>query len=107
MTTETKNALQTALSCDETISPDLIQRAISVMAGDPIDRKDFIRIIKIPDAAKILGVTRAGINDYIARGYLSKVVSPYGGTLGIRSDSLEAFMRPRSTPKTKANGSAK
>lgn len=99
MKSETMNALKTILSCDETISPDLIPRVISVMAGDPIDRKDFIRIIKINDAAKMLGVTRAGINDYIARGYLSKVVSPYGGTLGIRSDSLARFRHLRVVSK--------
>lgn len=107
MNIKTQKTLETILASDDTISKEAIQRAISILNGYPIDRRDFVRVIKIEDAAKMLGVTRNAISGYLRHGYLSKVVSPFGGTLGIRSDSLEAFMRPRSTPKTKANGSAK
>lgn len=98
MKAQTRSALKTILATDEEVSLDAIERALAVLNGNPIDRRDFVRVIKIDDAAKILGTTRAAINSYLCRGLLTKVVTPYGGTLGVRSDSLDAFRRRELTP---------
>lgn len=99
MNIKTQKTLETILASDDTISKEAIQRAISILNGYPIDRRDFVRVIKIEDAAKMLGVTRNAISGYLRHGYLSKVVSPFGGTLGIRSDSLARFRHLRVVSK--------
>lgn len=102
MDIKTQNAVETILAADESINKDLARRAVSVLNGYPIDRRDFVRVIKIEDAAKMLGVTREAIKGYYRRGLLTKVISPFGGTLGIRSDSLDAFRRCSLIPHRKA-----
>lgn len=102
MNITTQKTLETILESDETISKENIRRAISILNGYPSDRRDFVRIIKIEDAAKMLGVTRHAISGYLRHGYLSKVVSPFGGTLGIRSDSIDAFKYKRIVLKAKS-----
>ena len=93
MNKQTESAIKTVLSNDEEISAEAIQRAIAVLNANPIDRRDFVRVITVDEAAKTLGVSRSAVYGYMNRGRLTKVVTPYGATLGIRSDSLDAFRR--------------
>lgn len=96
----TEETLRTTLSLDETISKSDIERAISIISGNPSHREDLVRIIKINAAAKMLGITREGVLNHIKQGYLTRIAGINGQVLGIRSDSLEAFMHRRIVHKS-------
>lgn len=99
MREDSKMALHTALSLDGSISREAIARALAILAGQPEREDDYVRVIKVRDAARILGVTPAGINAYVRRGLLTKVVDDREKTIGIRGDSLATFQRRRVVSK--------
>lgn len=81
------------LAKEEGIPDYAIERSISYLMGTPIDRNDLVRVIKFKDAAKKLNLSLSGIAYLIKHGKLLAIKGPKSQLLGIRSDSIENYMR--------------
>ena len=103
MTKISEESIRRILENDETVPRDFIDRVLSILAGNPQRREDFVSIIKINEVARILGVSRSGVLDYIKRGLLTRVVGIHGQVMGIRSDSLAAFQYRGVVPRARTH----
>lgn len=101
MTKQTEQSIRSILALDNEIDKSRIDRAITIMKGEAERPSDLCRVVRYKEAMRLLGVKRSTVQSYIRRGYLTRVLTG-SRAIGVTSDSLDEFLRPRIVSKAKA-----
>lgn len=101
MTKQTEQSIRSILALDDEIDKSRIDRAITIMKGEAERPSDLCRVVRYKEAMRLLGVKRSTVQSYIRRGYLTRVLTG-SRAIGVTSDSLDEFLRPRIVSKAKA-----
>lgn len=95
MQPNTENAIRSIVSMDETVSKDMLEKAMGILKGIPEEDEEDPQVIRFSTVMKYLGIKRRTLSYYLQQGYLTRV---YGGgrrALGISRDSYLRFTRKR------------
>ena len=94
MKPQTEVAIRSIAGMDTEIQPKLIEQAIDVLRGNPLENNsDLLHVLRYKEVADLLHVHKRTLDYYIRMGYLDKV---YGGgkrAIGISRASFNRFVQ--------------
>lgn len=89
----TRKIVSTALSADPSVPPSAIRDALALLDGRGPSRP-LGRLVRVKEAARLCGVTRRSVRNWIASGLLAAVrgPAPRRTLKGVTEDSLRALL---------------
>jgi len=79
MTQNTENVIKAVIAGDPTITPEMAQAALDVLAAKPTDAEDGDRVISRAEVAAIMGKSVKAVDIYGRRGIIRRVYLTGGG----------------------------
>ena len=96
MKSQTEIAIRSIAGTDPEVEPYLIEQALDVLRGNPLDNKsDLIHVLRYKEVVELLHIHQRTLSYYLDMGYLDRV---YGGgkrAIGVTRSSFNQFVSRR------------
>ena len=98
MKAQTEKVIRSIIAVDSEVDASVVERAISVLRGQPYEDTDLVRVMPYREVLARLKVSKYTLRYYVKRGYLTKVRGAGNRAIGVTVESFNRFTLLRTTP---------
>ena len=98
MKAQTEKVIRSIIAVDSEVDASVVERAISVLRGQPYEDTDLVRVMPYREVLARLKVSKYTLRYYVKRGYLTKVRGAGNRAIGVTVESYNRFTLLRTTP---------
>lgn len=98
MKAQTEKVIRSIIAVDSEVDASVVERAISVLRGQPYEDTDLVRVMPYREVLARLKVSKYTLRYYVKRGYLTKVRGAGNRAIGVTVEGFNRFTLLRTTP---------